>query len=185
MGLYTPSFFGTTAKSCCKYNCVWQETRQDQHKKSCCFDHIWLWPQKNGVPQKGPRIFSDHFHHIESLRTWPWPETKTLRCWQMWLNARRPFFRREPEFHENIPTLIYLCGASKKNHETPKAWNVCLCFFPMPLFLPVFTQNFRYLKWRYILNLVRLFLGIFGGAGWDPYISRIHTAYIGLRIPPL
>ena len=43
----------------------------------------------------------------------------------------------------------------------------------------IITKNFRYLKWRYF-SLIRLFWGrVF------PYISRIHTAYIGFRTSTL
>ncbi len=175
MGLCTSSFFGTTAKSCGKYNCIWQETRQDQQKNMLVWSYLTM-ATKNGVPQKGPLIFSDHFHHwIPQDSQWPWPETKTIRCWQMWLNAQPPYKERIwiSRKHSNFDLPL---RCLEKNHETPKAWNFFLWFFPMPLFLPVFTQNFRYLKWRYILNLVRLFWGFFGGCLVVPYISRIHTA---------
>ena len=40
-------------------------------------------------------------------------------------------------------------------------------------------QTFQVPKMEGFLNLIRLFWG------WvSPYISRIHTAYIGFRIPP-
>ena len=43
---------------------------------------------------------------------------------------------------------------------------------------PTFTKTFRYLKME-VLNIIRLFWGWF-----FPYISRIHTAYVGFQIPP-
>ena len=44
------------------------------------------------------------------------------------------------------------------------------------ILVPIFTKHFRYLKWRISWTWNK---AIFLGVGEIPYISRIHTAYIG------
>ena len=46
---------------------------------------------------------------------------------------------------------------------------------PSMIYLPTFHQNFKVPKMEGFLNLIS---GSFGGWGF-PYVSRIHTAYIG------